>query len=97
MSLSPGGNLFVAQRRSHKLFALTLNGKRIEFASFTGRSALRTLAFPPVTDHTRRLGIAGNLFVMVFPMLDYPVREVIRISGPFDAYVAKQSSAGSAR
>jgi DNA-binding beta-propeller fold protein YncE len=95
MSLSPGGNLFVAQRRSHKLFALTPDGKRVEFASFTGRSALRTLAFPPVTEQTRRLGIAGDLFVMVFPMLDYPVREVIRISGPFDAYVAKQSAAGA--
>jgi DNA-binding beta-propeller fold protein YncE len=97
MGLSPGGNLFVAQRRSHRLFALTPDGKRIEFASFTGRSALRTLAFPPVTEQTRRLGIAGDLFVMVFPMLDYPVREVIRISGPFDAYVAKQASPGTRR
>jgi DNA-binding beta-propeller fold protein YncE len=94
MGLTPGGNLFVAQRRSHKLFALTPDGKRIEFASFTGRSALRTLAFPPVTEHTRKLGIAGDLFVMVFPMLDYPVREIIRISGPFDAYVGKEASAG---
>ncbi|MGH7823756.1 MAG: hypothetical protein ACREQ7_01055 [Candidatus Binatia bacterium] len=89
MSFSPGGNLFVAQRRSHKLFALTPDGKRVEFASFSGRSALRTLAFPPLTDGTRKLGIAGDLFVMVFPMLDYPVREVIRISGPFDEYVNK--------
>lgn len=87
MSFSPGGNLFVAQRRAHKLFALTPNGKRVEFAAFTGRSALRTLAFAPVNEHTRKLGIAGDLFVMVFPMLDYPVREVIRIRGPFDEYV----------
>ncbi|MCH8055078.1 MAG: hypothetical protein IH857_02845 [Deltaproteobacteria bacterium] len=91
MSLSPGGNLFVAQRRSAKLFALTPEGKRVEFATFTGRSALRTLAFPPVTKETKKLGIAGDLFVIVFPMLDYPVREVIRISGPFDAYVKKAS------
>jgi len=89
MSFSPGGDLFVAQRRAHKLFALTLEGKRVEFASFTGRSALRTLAFPPVNARTRKLGIAGDLFVMVFPMLDYPVREVIRISGPFDEYVRR--------
>ena len=87
MSFSPAGNLFVAQRRSHKLFALTPAGKRVEFASFTGKSALRTLAFAPVNDATKKLGIAGDLFVMVFPTLDYPVREIIRISGPFDAYV----------
>jgi hypothetical protein len=52
---------------------------------------LRTLAFPPQNERTRRLGIAGDLFVMVFPMLDYPVREVIRISGPFDAYVERRA------
>jgi sugar lactone lactonase YvrE len=91
MSFSPGGNLFVAQRRAHKLFALTPAGTRVEFASFGGRSALRTLAFPPQNERTRRLGIAGDLFVMVFPMLDYPVREVIRISGPFDAYVERRA------
>ncbi|MGH9892798.1 MAG: hypothetical protein ACREA0_12570 [bacterium] len=92
MSLSPGGNLFVAQRRSHKLFALTPEGKRVDFASFTGRSALRTLAFPPLSRQTQKLGIAGDLFVMVFPMLDYPVREIIRISGPFDAWVKEASA-----
>lgn len=98
MGLTPDGNLFVAQRRSHKLFALTADGKRVEFASFTGRSALRTLAIPPDTEQTRKLGIAGDLFVMVFPMLDYPVREVIRISGPFDAYVAREAGrSGSAK
>ena len=95
MSFSPGGNLFVAQRRSHKLIALTPDGKRVEFASFTGKSALRTLAFAPVTEATKKLGIAGDLFVMVFPRLDYPVREVIRISGPFDAYV-KEAAKGRA-
>ncbi len=68
-------------------FALTREGKRVEFATFKGRSDVRTLAFPPDTGATREAGIAGDLFVMVFPMLDYPVREIIRISGPFDAYV----------
>jgi len=91
MSLSLGGNLWVAQRRSGKLFALTPEGRRIEFASFTGRSALRTLGFAPVNKETQRIGIAGDLFVMVFPMLDYPVREMIRISGPFDSYVEEAS------
>lgn len=87
MSLSPGGYLFVAQRRSGKIFVLTPEGRRIEFTSFTGRSALRTLAFSPVTAETKKAGIAGKLFVIVFPMLDFPVREVIQITGPFDKYV----------
>lgn len=91
MSLSPGGNLFVAQRRSGKIFVLTPEGRRVEFASFTAGAALRTLAFPPFTEETRKGGIAGSLFVMVFPELDYPVREIIRISGPFDAYVNEAS------
>lgn len=94
MSLSPGGNLFVAQRRSGKIFALTPEGKYVRFASFFASPALRTLVFPPVTEETKRLGIAGDLFVMVFPWLDYPVREVIRISGPFDAYL-KEARGGS--
>lgn len=97
MSFSPGGNLFVAQRRAHRIFALTPAGKRVDFAAFTGRSALRTLAFPPVTEQTRRLGIAGDLFVMVFPMLDYPVREVIRVTGPFDGYVKRKATEASQR
>jgi len=97
MSFSAGGNLFVAQRRAHKIFALTAAGKRVEFAAFTGRSSLRTLAFPPVTEQTRKLGIAGDLFVMVFPMLDYPVREVIRITGPFDDFVKQGGSAAAPR
>lgn len=91
MSLSPSGYLFVAQRRSGKIFVITPEGRRIEFASFTGLSALRTLAFPPVTPETKKAGIAGNLFVIVFPMLDFPVRQVVRITGPFDTYV-KQGS-----
>lgn len=93
VSLSPGGNLFVAQRRSGKIFALTPEGQRVEFASFSAGAAVRTLAFPPVTKETRKAGIAGDLFVMVFPMLDYPVREIIRVSGPFDTYV--KEAAGS--
>jgi hypothetical protein len=87
MSLSPGGNIFAAQRRSARLFALTPEGKRAEFASFYDGAALRTLAFPPITPETKKLGIAGDLFIMVFPELDYPVREIIRVSGPFDSYV----------
>jgi sugar lactone lactonase YvrE len=90
MSFSPGGNLFVAQRRSGKVFVLTPQGRRIEFASFSAGGAVRTLAFPPRTEATRNAGIADSLFVMVFPELDYPVREMIRISGPFDLYVSQR-------
>jgi sugar lactone lactonase YvrE len=89
MSLSPGGNLFVAQRRSGRIFALTPQGRPVEFASFGTGAALRTLAFSPATPETRKAGIAGSLFVMVFPELDYPVREIIRISGPFDVAVGQ--------
>jgi sugar lactone lactonase YvrE len=89
MSLSPGGNLFVAQRRSGQIFALTPQGRRVEFAAFSTGAAVRTLVFAPVTEQTRKAGIAGNLFVMVFPELDYPVREIIRITGPFDVYVGQ--------
>lgn len=92
MSLSPGGALFVAQRRSGKIFALTPEGKRVEFASFKGQSDVCTLGFPLITAETKKAGIAGDLFAMVFPMLDYPVREIIRISGPFDAYVKQAST-----
>jgi sugar lactone lactonase YvrE len=87
MSLSPGGNVFVAQRRAGRIFALTPERRVVEFATFGPGAALRTLAFPPDTEETRRAGIAGNLFVVVFPELDYPVREVIRIAGPFDEFV----------
>jgi hypothetical protein len=87
MSLSPAGNLFVAQRRSGRIFAVTPQGRRVDFASFDRGAAIRTLVFAPVTPATRKAGIAGNLFVMVFPELDYPVREIVRISGPFDVYV----------
>lgn len=93
MSLSPGGNIFVAQRRSGKIFALTPEGRKVDFATFSSGAAVRTLVFPPISEETQKAGIAGSLFVMVFPMLDYPVREIIRISGPFDTYV--KEAAGS--
>ena len=69
------------------MFALTPEGRRVDFAVFQENTALRTLAFPPNNEMTRNAGIAGDLFVIVFPELDYPVREIIRIKGPFDEYV----------
>lgn len=88
--VGPNGNLFVGSRRSGRIYAITPEGDSAAFATFdqdTGNAAVRTVAFPPITDATRELGIAGDLFVMVFPETDYPVREIIRISGPFDEWV----------
>lgn len=85
-SLSPGGSLFVALRRAGKILALTPDGREIEFASFTA-SGLRALTFAPVTDETRRAGIAGDLFVVTSPRVNFAVSEVLRISGPFDDFV----------
>ena len=92
ISLSPGGALFVALRRAGKILALTPDGKHIEFASFT-ESFLRTLAFAPVTEETRRAGIAGDLFVVTSPRMNFAVSEVIRISGPFDDFVRREGGA----
>ena len=70
--------------RSH--IRLSLSGAVTLFAGGPPAPGSRPLLKDPE-------GIAGDLFVMVFPMLDFPVREVIRISGPFDAYV-QQSTGG---
>ena len=91
--LSPGGAFFVAQRRTGTIFAVTPEGKRIEFAASTEDSALRGLAFAPVTPQTRRAGIAGDLFVIAFPRQNFMINEVIRISGPFDEFVERESRA----
>lgn len=91
MSLSPGGALFVAQRRTGRIFVATPEGKRIDFAGGTEGTILRGLAFAPVTPETRRAGIAGDLFVVAVPRQIWAVNEVIRISGPFDEFVRQQS------
>src|SRR5262249_25640546 len=90
MSLSPGGALFVAQRRTGKSFVVTPDGKRIEFAAASEGTFLRSVAFAPVTPETRRAGIAGDLFVIVIPRQVWAINEVIRISGPFDEFVRRQ-------
>jgi sugar lactone lactonase YvrE len=89
MSLSPGGALFVAQRRTGKIFVVTPDGKRIEFAAASEGTFLRSLAFAPVTPETRRAGIAGDLFVIVIPRQVWAINEVIRIAGPFDEFVRR--------
>ena len=92
---SPGGALAFGQRRAGKVLVVTPEGKRIEFASMTEGTTLRGLAFAPVTPETRRAGIAGDLFLVVIARSVWALNEVIRVSGPFDEFVRRESQAPS--
>lgn len=92
---TPGGALFFAQRRAGKLFVVTPEGKRIEFASMTEGTALRSFAFAPVTPETRRAGIAGDLFLITVSRSVWALNEVIRVSGPFDEFVRRESQSST--
>lgn len=96
LSLSPGGALFLAQRLAGKILALGPDGRQIEVARFTD-TILRALAFAPVTEETRRAGIAGDLFVITSTRMNFVVSEVIRISGPFDDFVRREGPVNPAR
>jgi sugar lactone lactonase YvrE len=91
-SMSPGGTLFVVQRRTGQVFALTSDGRRLDFAAARDGSFLRSLAFAPVTAETRRAGIAGDLFLVVVSRSMWLINEVIRVSGPFDEWVRQETS-----
>ena len=93
LTVSPGGALFVAQRRTGKIFAVTRDGQRLDFGSGDDGTFLRGLAFAPVTPETRRAGIAGDLFVITVVRQLWAVNEVIRISGPFDEFVRQGGAA----
>ncbi|MGH7263303.1 MAG: hypothetical protein ACREMB_00415, partial [Candidatus Rokuibacteriota bacterium] len=90
MTLSPGGALVVAQRRTGKLFALTPDGQRLEFAAGSGATTVRAVAFAPITAETRRHGIAGDLFVVTLSRQAWAVNEVVRVSGAFDEWVRRE-------
>jgi len=90
IGLSPGNHLFVADRHERQIFILTPDGKRIVFASFTDGDAPRSLGFAPVTPETRRVGVAGELFVVMIKAGTWPVNEVVRISGPFHDFVGQR-------
>jgi hypothetical protein len=92
LATSPGGTLFVVQRRTAQLFALTADGRRLDFAAARNGSFLRGLAFAPVTPETRRAGIAGDLFLVLVSRSMWLINEVIRISGPFDDWVRQEAS-----
>ncbi|OGL01988.1 MAG: hypothetical protein A3I14_00225 [Candidatus Rokubacteria bacterium RIFCSPLOWO2_02_FULL_73_56] len=85
IALSPGGRLFVADRHAERILAVDAEGRAVEFARFTDGDAPRSLGFVPVTPDTRRAGIAGDLLVVTIRRGAWPVNEVVRISGPFDA------------
>lgn len=91
MSLSPGGFLFVGQRRAGKIFTLTPEGARVEFTDLAENTILRTLTFAPVTPETRRAGIAGDLFLATSPRNNFAAVEVVRVTGPFDEFIQRQS------
>jgi sugar lactone lactonase YvrE len=87
ITASPSGALFAADRQGARLFALTPEGERVEFAAFTGGDAPRSLHFAPRTPETQRAGIAGNLFVVTISRGSWPVNEIVRIAGPFDEFL----------
>jgi hypothetical protein len=87
MDVSPGGHLFVADRQGARILAVGGDGTSIDFATFTDGDAPRTLGWAPVTEATRRAGIAGNLFVVVIRRGTWSLNEIVRITGPFDELV----------
>ena len=92
IAVSAGGHLFVADRQGTELFALTPEGQRIPFVTYTQGDAPRGLAFAPDTPETRRAGIAGDLFVATINLGSWPVNEVVRISGPFDELIRQRAA-----
>jgi sugar lactone lactonase YvrE len=89
IGLGPGGHLFVADRHAGQLFAIGPDGQRVEFAAFTDGDAPRGLGFVPDTPEARRAGTAGDLFVITINRGAWPVNDVVRVAGPFDAYVRR--------
>ncbi len=92
IDVGPGGHLFVADRHAGRIFALRADGARIDFAQFSDGDTPRSVAFAPVTAETRRAGIAGDLFVIRISGSAWPVNEVIRVSGPFEQFLADGQS-----
>jgi len=89
MAFGPGGRLFVADRQAAKVFFITPDGTAVDFAAFTDGDAPRTVVFAPVTPETRRVGIAGDLFVVAIRRGVFRLNEVLRITGPFDDLAGK--------
>jgi hypothetical protein len=87
MDATPGGNLFVADRQGARVVAVGADATAFDFATFSDGDAPRAVVFAPVTEATRRAGIAGDLFVVVIRRGTWSLNEIVRISGPFDDLV----------
>jgi NHL repeat len=84
MDVGPDGRLFVADRHNARILAVSADGAAVDVVTFGEGDAPRALAWAPVTEATRRAGIAGDLFVVVTRRGAWSVNEIVRISGPFD-------------
>jgi len=84
MDVGPGDRVFLADRHGARIISLAADGSVIDVATFTDGDAPRALAWAPVTEATRRAGIAGALFVAVTRRGSFAVNEILRISGPFE-------------
>ena len=89
IAIGPGDHPWVADRQNGKIFVVTPDGRRVDFASYADGDAPRGLAFAPVTAETRAAGIAGDLFVITITRGAWPVNAVMRITGPFEEFVRK--------
>jgi DNA-binding beta-propeller fold protein YncE len=87
MDLSPGGRLFVADRAGSRVLAVGPDATFVDVLTFGDGDAPRALAFAPVTDATRKAGIAGDLFISVIRRGTWSLNEIVRITGPFDEHV----------
>jgi sugar lactone lactonase YvrE len=87
MDVSPTGHLFVADRAGARILAVGGDGTSTDVVRFTDGDAPRTLGWAPVTEATRRAGIAGDLFVVVIRRGTWSVNDIVRISGPFDELI----------
>ena len=87
MDVSPGGQLFVADRAGARVLAVGGDATTLEVVTFTEGDAPRALTFAPSTEATRRAGIAGDLFLSVIRRGTWSLNEIVRISGPFDDHV----------
>jgi len=87
MDVSPGGHLVIADRPGSRVLAVGADATSIELVGFSDGDAPRAVAFAPITEATRRAGIAGDLFVVVIRRGAWALNEIVRISGPFDDYL----------
>jgi hypothetical protein len=81
MDVSPGGHLVVADRGNARLMAVGGDATSVELITFSDGDAPRALVFAPVTEATRKAGIAGDLFISVIRRGTWSLNEIIRVRG----------------